>query len=124
MAKKDKDAPREEIVDEFERRFLVIAIDPDVQRSPSLLIEQGYFEGTDMRVRITDDKSAELTRKTGKGRARKERNLRNLDLTAARFLFDALRYKLTKRRHLKKGWEVDYFQGPLQGLVIAEFETK
>ena len=124
MAKKDKDAPREEIVDEFERRFLVFAIDPDVKKSPSRLIEQGYFEGTDMRVRITDGESAELTRKTGKGRKRKERNLRNVPLEVARFQFDALRYKLTKRRYLKKGWEIDYFQGPLDGLIIAEFETK
>jgi CYTH domain-containing protein/predicted ATPase len=121
---KKKDEPRDETVDEFERRFLVFAIDPAVQRSPSKLIEQAYFEGTDMRVRITDGESAELTRKSGKGRARKERNLRPLDVTAARFMFEALRYKLTKRRYLKKGWEVDYFQGPLKGLVIAEFETK
>lgn len=123
MAKKDKDAPREETVNEFERRFLVFAIDPDVQRSPSKLIEQGYVEGTDMRVRIVDDSYAEYTRKSGKGRARKERNLKDIDLATARFLFDALRYKLTKRRHLKKGWEIDFFQGPLAGLVIAEFET-
>ncbi len=123
MAKDKKHGPREEIVDEFERRFIVIAIDPDIQRAPSKLIEQGYFEGTDMRVRITDDKSAELTRKSGKGRKRKERN-RRIDLEDARFLFEALRYRLTKRRYMKAGWEVDYFQGPLAGLVLAEFETK
>jgi CYTH domain-containing protein/predicted ATPase len=100
----------------------VTAIDPDIQRSPSRRLEQGYFEGTDMRVRIVDGKTAELTRKTGRGRIRKERN-RKIAADDARFLFDALRYKLTKRRYLKQGWEVDYFEGPLAGLVLAEFET-
>lgn len=121
---KNKDADRrEEAVDEFERRFLVIAIDPKIQRAPSKRLERGYFEGTDMRVRIVDDKNAELTRKSGRGRIRKDRN-RRIDVSDARFLFDALRYKLTKRRYLKQGWEVDYFEGPLTGLVLAEFETR
>ncbi|HSD12035.1 MAG TPA: AAA family ATPase [Patescibacteria group bacterium] len=123
MGKDKKAEPREETVDEFERRFLVTAIDPEIQRAPSKRIEQGYFEGTDMRVRIVDGKTAEVTRKSGRGRIRKERN-RRMDVDDARFLFDALRYKLTKRRYMKAGWEVDYFEGPLTGLVLAEFETK
>ncbi|HTM67679.1 MAG TPA: AAA family ATPase [Candidatus Binatia bacterium] len=124
MAKKKHARPREVVVDEFERRFLVIDADHDgIKRSPSKLIEQGYVEGTDMRVRIVDGETAEFTRKSGKGRARKERNLA-VDIEEARFLFDAVRYKLTKRRYLRKGWEIDYFQGPLDGLVLAEFETR
>ena len=122
MAKKKKEDRREETVDEFERRFLVMAIDPDIERAPSKLIVQGYFDGPgNMRVRITDGETAELTRKTGRGRSRKEKNLET-DLITARYLLDSTNYRIEKRRHYKDGWEIDFFHGPLKGLVLAELE--
>ncbi len=122
-SKTDRDGREsEETVDEFERRWIVLSIDPDIGRYPSKEIEQGYFDGSgDLRVRITDGKQAELTRKTGKGRARQEHN-RGVSLETGRFMLEATSHRLEKRRHLREGWEVDHFHGPLAGLVIAEIE--
>ncbi len=117
-----KEHENEEAVDEFERRWIVLSLDPDIARYPSKEIEQGYFDGqADMRVRITDGSTAVITRKTGKGRVRTERN-RGVSLGTGRFLLDSTGHRLEKRRHLRDGWEIDYFHGPLSGLVLAEIE--
>lgn len=111
--------------DENERRWLVLSIDPDVQRSPSRLIEQGYLEdAAGLRVRIVDGKTALLTRKRRVGndkRKRKEKN-KGCDLETARFLLESTPFRIEKVRHERDGWEIDYFGGPLAGLVLAEFE--
>ncbi len=112
------------VVNEDERRFVVKAVDPDIQRSPRKEIVQGYFEtppSYSLRVRITDDREAELTKKTGHGVSRKEHN-QPTDLETARFLLDSLTDVIVKTRYLRDGWEIDYFHGPLAGLVLAEFE--
>jgi CYTH domain-containing protein/predicted ATPase len=113
-------------VKEDERRWLVTQIDPDVQRSPSIHIVQGWFDGPgNLRVRIVDDERAELTRKRGKGRSRIEENPdEDVPLGLARYLLDSTQYRLSKRRFLKDGWEIDFFEGPLAGLVLAEFEME
>jgi CYTH domain-containing protein/predicted ATPase len=122
MAKeKNKEEPTEE---EFERRWLVRDIDPSTRRSPSLFIEQAYLDRTrDLRVRIVDGKEAILARKTGRGRARIEKPKR-APLDVGRFLAESTPYVIRKRRYLRDGWEVDYFEGPLSGLIIAEREKK
>ncbi len=112
------------IVNEDERRFVVRSIDPDIQREPSKEIVQGYFEtppGFSLRVRITDGREAELTKKTGHGVSRKEMN-QPLDLETGRFMIGCVTDIIRKTRYLRDGWEVDYFHGPLAGLVLAEYE--
>lgn len=119
--KAKKDLATEE---EFERRWLVRDIDPGIKRSPSHLIEQGYFDKTrDLRIRIIDGRESILACKTGCGRARIEKPKRT-PLGVGRFLFESTPYVVRKRRYLRDGWEVDFFEGPLAGLVIAEREKK
>lgn len=113
-----------EILTEIERRFIVKRLDSDTLTFPARQIVQGYFEtpkGAELRVRINDGLTAEITRKTGFGRQRLEMNLKT-DVETARFLFETTSDRVEKRRHLRDGWEVDFFAPPLQGLVIAEFE--
>lgn len=110
--------------DEIERRFLVPAIDAEALPARSHLIEQAYFDKTrDLRVRIVNGRIAVLTRKLGRGRKRREEN-EPVGLRAARFLHDSTPYVLRKRRYCRNGWEIDVFEGPLKGLVLAEFEMK
>jgi CYTH domain-containing protein len=110
---------------EIERRFLVTSIDPDIRRFPSRRIQQGYFETPpyfSLRVRISDDVKAEITRKDGIGIQRTEATLPT-DLATAEFLLASCTDVLDKARYLRDGWEVDFYEGPLAGLVIAEFES-
>jgi CYTH domain-containing protein/predicted ATPase len=112
----------EEEVDELERRWLVLEVDDDTQGYPFKDIEQGFLPGAKgTRIRIIDDKEAVMSRKTGKGRGRRERN-KHARLSDAKFLMEDIREKVEKRRHLREGWEVDYFKGPLQGVILAEIE--
>ena len=111
-------------VSEIERRYRVGEYDRNILRSKSVFIEQGYFDKTrDLRVRIINGKTAVLTRKTGRGLKRHEENER-IGLKAARFELESTPYVIQKRRYFKNGWEVDFFEGPLTGLVLAEFEMK
>ena len=111
---------------EIERRFIVTSIDPDIRRSPHQRFEQGYLvtngEGA-ISVRIVDGKTATLRPKFGRGIERDDTLEGPLDLTHARTLYTyACPDKLTKVRYVRDGWEVDFFEGPLSGLVIAERE--
>jgi len=111
---------------ELERRFLVRSIDPDIQRSPSRRMVQGYFDALaqhSLRIRVTDDSTATLTCKSGKGIARVE-DERAVDLETARFLLAACPHVLEKTRYQRDGWDVDFFHGPLAGLVLAERELE
>ncbi len=111
---------------ETERRFLVYEIDPATWAYPHSLIKQAYFDTPDafsLRVRIVDDRHAKYTRKTGSGLSRGEEEIGSDDLELAAFLHQACVDKLTKTRYVRDGWEVDYFHGPLEGLVLAEFES-
>jgi len=111
-------------IQEIERRFIVKAIDPDIQRQRSARIAQGYFDTpphVSLRVRLTDDAAAELTKKTGSGIERQE-TTQPTDLPTGRFLFDACADTLSKTRYFRDGWEIDFFHGPLAGLVLAEYE--
>lgn len=109
---------------EIERRYLVRAIDPDITRAPGKRIFQGYFEAapwSSVRIRIWDGRTAKIARKSGMGLAREEEE-RDIDLETARFLLETSPYTLEKTRYVRDGWEVDFFHGPLTGLVIAERE--
>jgi CYTH domain-containing protein/shikimate kinase len=119
---------------EIEERFIVLGIDPDIFRSPSIHIKQGYFQthpDTSVRVRVYDRQHmpagrmwAEITKKTGHGEVRKEEN-EPLPLTAARLLLDPfITDIIQKQRYQRDGWDIDVYEGPLKGLVKAEFEKK
>lgn len=112
---------------EYERRWLVLGIDPEIQRYPHVTIRQAYF-GTPkgLRIRIADrqgKQTAELTNKTGHGMSRLE-HTQEAELDVAEFLYDSSPYRIEKKRYMRDGWEVDFFTGPLTGLVLAEFEMK
>jgi adenylate cyclase len=115
---------------EIERKFLVAAPPPDLDRHPARDIRQGYLaiepDGTEVRVRrIGAD--AVLTVKSGGARTRVE-----VELPLDEVTFDRL-WPLTEGRRLEKvrhllpvdGAEVlelDVYGGDLAGLVVAEVE--
>jgi len=112
---------------EIEKRYVVHALDASVLRGKSSLIRQAYFDTPQpqvaVRVRIIDKQRAFVTKKTGAGLVRHELE-QSIPLEAARLLWSAAPYRLTKRRYRKDGWEVDFFEGQLAGLVLAEYEMQ
>jgi len=115
---------------EIERKFLV---DGDAWRAAVVKthsIIQAYvaLEGTtSVRVRIYDDRQARLTVKFGVSELTRHEFEYPVPLADARDMVEANRERtVEKTRHLipLEGfvWEVDVFDGPLAGLVIAEVE--
>jgi adenylate cyclase len=118
---------------EIERKFLVDALPPDLERHPASAIEQGYLaihaDGTEVRIRRRDG-SAVLTVKSGGSLARVEEELvleggafeRLWPLTEGR--------RIEKVRHLIPAEspalviELDVYGGDLAGLVVAEIEFR
>lgn len=116
---------------ERERRFLVLERKITFARGGSPRpIQQGYVELQDpaasLRVRIshpgTDRESGEATIKLGRGLEREENNQR-LDIEFARHMLAISHHQIEKRRFVEQGWEIDFFEGPLAGVIIAEFEA-
>lgn len=110
---------------EHERKWIVLSIDPDIRRFPSVVIRQAYFDAPEgLRVRITatvNGPKCEITNKTGRGVSRVEKT-EDVNHAAAEFLIESSPYRIEKRRYMRDGWEVDFFKDPLAGLVVAEFE--
>jgi CYTH domain-containing protein/predicted ATPase len=115
-------------IQEIERRFIVRSIDPDVRLSPSSEIEQGYFEtrpDCSARVRLTDGTKPELTKKTGSGISRPEATEDDVTVASARFLLDPRIVDIIRKtRYVRDDWEIDFYHGPLNGLVKAELEME
>lgn len=114
--------------DEIERRFLIKKLsDKFPSDSPKKFIKQGYF-GTEpnssFRIRIKDDVCAELTIKKGKGIKRKESSPQVVDILFGQELFLSSAHKIQKVRYNIGRWEVDFFESPLTGIIIAEIEMK
>lgn len=108
---------------EIERRFLVYDIDPTTRDFPHDFIEQGYLDTSPAfttRIRIVNRARAYAGAKDGMGIAREEREP-EMPIELARFFIDRCAYRLVKNRHYRDGWEVDFYEGALSGLVIAEF---
>lgn len=119
------------MANEIERRFIPLKWS-SLHRFPLNLarinIEQGYFElpikDKSLRVRISDNKKAELTSKSGKGIERPEEP-HPLYVDYARMLInDYCSHFLEKVRHLDGRWEIDFFEPPLSGFVLLEIELK
>ena len=109
---------------EIERRFLIKTLNRKKKLGKAQHILQGYFEGrSNFRVRIIDGKEAILTQKTGRGQVRVEHN-KDVSIDVGRYLMGVTPYRLRKDRYTCEGWEIDFFKGPLKGLVLAEFEMK
>jgi CYTH domain-containing protein len=115
---------------EIERKFLVAEPPSDLDRWPSSAIEQGYVaiaaDGTEVRVRRRRG-AAELTIKSGGGRARAEE-----EIAIESDRFERL-WPLTEGRRIEKTRyevdadagatiELDVYAGALDGLVVAEVE--
>ncbi|MDP3985653.1 MAG: AAA family ATPase [bacterium] len=118
---------------ERERRWLVTRLAPGaLEGVRSAKIEQGYFEGDldkPLRVRIVDGTEVHLTAKTGSGQDREEVEPEEdgkpvfIHPVVGHFLFDRCPYTLGKQRHYRDGWEIDVYDGPLAGIVVAEYEA-
>jgi adenylate cyclase len=114
---------------EVERKFLLEERPRWLDDHPSTGIRQGYLAivpgETEVRVRRTDDTTV-LTVKRGTGEVRREEEI---DLTPDQF--EAL-WPLTEGARVRKRRftvphgdltiEVDAFEGPLEGLMVAEVE--
>ncbi len=112
---------------EVERKFLV-AEPPDLDGADSDEIEQGYLAiGADGEVRLRRrGEQLVLTAKRGSGLARDEAEV-ELERDAFEELWPLTEgRRLHKRRHvLPHGdleFEVDVYEGDLEGLVVAEIE--
>ena len=112
---------------EIERKFLV-AEPPELDRADSDEIEQGYLAmGADGEVRLRSrGEQLVLTAKRGSGLARDEAEV-ELERDAFEELWPLTEgRRLHKRRHvLPHGdleFEVDVYEGDLEGLVVAEIE--
>ena len=115
---------------EIERKWLVPQVPPEALAAPSERIEQGYLtigsDGAESRVRRRGGRCT-LTVKSGRGLVRSEHEV---ELTAAQFdglwpATEAARLKKVRRRlHADDGHliELDVYDGPLRGLIVAEVE--
>lgn len=114
---------------EIERKYLLSAIPPEASRHPSVLIDQGYVPGEQLRERVRRVRDAGgeryvRTMKLGKGIVRQE-----FEEETTREIFEAL-WSVTTGRRLQKRryfvpagdltWEVDEFTD--RELVLAELE--
>ena len=114
---------------EIERKFLLKQLPDKLKRSRRYVIAQGYLatEPAGRQVRLRKKgKTASLTFKVGRGRAREEREIK---LSSKQF---AALWPATAGRRLRKlryeiPWgdvliEIDIYRGRHSGLVVAEVE--
>jgi adenylate cyclase len=112
---------------EVERKFLV-ADPPDLDGTESDEIEQGYLAiGSDGEVRLRRKGAKHLvTAKRGSGLSREEAEV-ELDRESFERLWPLTEgRRLHKRRHViphgELAFELDVYEGDLEGLVVAEIE--
>jgi CYTH domain-containing protein/predicted ATPase len=109
----------------FERRWLVLAydhavLDPGLGKPTHIV--QGYLDtppNHSLRVRLSDNSLAELTRKYGEG-VERQREDESTTRKVAEFLLKSCD-TVEKRRFLREGgWKLDLFGDPLSGIVLLE----
>ena len=120
---------------ESERRFLLRILPDDLDDHNAMRIIDRYWAGTRMRLRRMETLDGEtiqlkLTQKYMEpSRPAEETVITNQYLTEAEFaLFAQLPgIELVKRRyrylHQGSGYSLDRFEGPLEGLLLAEIEA-
>lgn len=114
---------------EIERKYLLTAVPPDLERHPAERIQQGYLavapDGVEVRVRRRGD-AAVLTVKSGPGHIRVEEELAIDERRFAALWPLTEGRRLSKTRHLVPLGgvvaEVDVYDGALAGLITAEVE--
>lgn len=118
---------------EIERKFLIKEL-PDLTNRPCLHLEQGYLclgDKEEVRLRITTPSHFQsnylLTVKKGTGLVRGEEEISLLKEQFVGLWPLTIGRRLTKKRYLifaNPDIEVDVFEGPLEGLIVAEVEFK
>ena len=116
---------------EIERRFLLRSANLKAlwsERKAS--IRQGYFEVPDpkdsYRVRIIDNTDASHAVKVGQGISRDEEE-DGTSLAMGNSMMNICHHRIVKTRHyveraVNRLWEIDVFEGVLDGIVLAECE--
>jgi len=115
---------------EIERKFMVVG---DAWRDAAVSsrsIVQAYLAvdgGTELRVRLSNGDQARLTVKLGVSAMTRDEFEYPLPLDDARAMLAASPGRMiAKTRHIIRAgghvWEVDVYEGSLEGLVIAEVE--
>ena len=114
---------------EIERRFRIDTIGKLPKGLRPVFIRQGYFniivdDGSSLRTRIYGTKRAELTGKLGRGIKRQEES-GEISVDYAEFLLDNYcPHRADKDRFRVGRWDVDFFRGILNGVIIAEIELE
>jgi len=112
---------------EIERRYLV-RVDPEVwaRAGEGRLFRQGYLKGgrPSVRIRVGEARGAVLTCKSGTGVKRREVETVVPDDVADALFEAAGKRVLEKVRFVLGPWELDRFQGPLEGLTLLEIELE
>lgn len=113
---------------EIERRFLVERM-PALDAQRSRAITQGYLradEHASVRVRLTDDRAWLTVKGSLRGLTRSEFEYPIPVDDAQEMLKLAVGHTIRKRRYILhehgRVWELDVFDAPNEGLVIAEVE--
>lgn len=117
---------------EIERKFLVATEGWRQHADKGIKLRQAYIvtmEDRSVRVRIHGNKWARLTIKIGKSSLVRNEYEYDLPMDDAReLLTQAVGVVIEKRRfrvpHKGFTWEVDVYEGALEGLVVAEVEMK
>ncbi|OHV75518.1 CYTH domain-containing protein [Ensifer sp. LCM 4579] len=117
---------------EIERKFLVASDGWKHHADKGIRLRQAYIvtmEDRSVRVRIHGNKWARLTVKIGKSSLVRNEYEYDLPMDDAReLLSQAVGLVIEKRRfrvpHKGFTWEVDVYEGALEGLVVAEVEMK
>ena len=120
---------------EIERKFLVEEIPEFAIKHPGNKIVQAYLNAHNptIRLRVVNDTEAYLTIKSPpldlEGRVRNEYEY-SIDVKEAKEMITTFCNKtLEKTRYLYfaddgNNWEIDVFEGPLKGLILAELELE
>lgn len=109
---------------EIERRFICrVSNEDELRTAPSSGIRQGYLTCSGPTVRIRRQDAAHImTIKEGAGLVRREIEFPVPAGPGEELLEVAGDQIIEKRRYRIGRWEVDIFEGRLQGLVLAEVE--
>ncbi|GGC33732.1 adenylate cyclase [Novosphingobium marinum] len=116
---------------EIERKFLVTGDGWRDKATDCLHIVQCYLaqrEDVEVRIRVTDGQKARLTVKSGNAEKVRSEFEYSIPVPDAR---EMMRFRegrmIEKRRYIVpredgRHWEVDVFEGDLEGLILAEVE--
>lgn len=122
----------EPMAKEIERKFLVTGDGWKTITGDSIIIEQAYIAVMDdrsVRIRTRNGETAMLTIKVGQNNFMRDEFEYPIPLLDAREMMTlSVGRVICKTRHLVRFdnflWEVDVFEGHLQGLLIAEVELE